>query len=262
MAKQRGIHQISGTINNLTYYEQKYVRGGLIRRVNEGMSERLKTDPSFQNTRDKNAVFGMCSRIAAAVWQHFPELGRNCIRPSAHARTTRFIYQYVTKQGFQIGDTFSFTPEFARRFVRFLNSQLRRRLDEYLPEAFDYVDALPSTGDYNFSFSEDSLYKMGLKLNTGDLGVGIREDLCVKSPEFDATTRKYSAPDIIFETRHTVAIVSADSGGESVTFPISRSSTGLKFWTIWVAPVKSVSGAMIPDYSRAICWFVMYNTVE
>lgn len=261
MAKQRGIHQISGTVNNLTYYEQKYVRGGLIRRVNEGMSERLKTDPSFKNTRDKNAIFGMCSRIAAAVWQHFPELGRNCIRPSAHARTTRFIYRYVMQQGFQLGDTFTFTTDFSRRFVRFLNSQLRRRLDEYLPEALDFIPDLPSSGDYSFSFSDGALYQMGKKLNSHHLGIGFREDLCIQSPVYDESTRKYLTPEVSYETRGSLYILESDIGGDVVTFPISRRLTGLKFWTVWVVPIKQTPDVAIPDYSRAISWFVMYDTV-
>lgn len=261
MAKQRGIHQISGTVNNLTYYEQKYVRGGLIRRVNEGMSERLKTDPIFKNTRDKNAIFGMCSRIAAAVWQHFPELGRNCIHPSAHARTTRFIYRYAMQRGFKLGDTFDFSRDFSQKFVNFLNSQIRRSLDKYQPESLSYVTDLTGGSDFGFNFSGAALYKMSEKLNTTELGIGFREDLCIQPPEYDERSRKYLAPEISYEVRSSLSIYSYDAGDITESFPVSRSVTGLKFWLIWIIPVKTDTFATIPDYSRAISWFVMYDSI-
>lgn len=97
MAKQRGIHQISGTINNLCYYEQKYVKGGLIRRVNEGMSGRLKTDPAFENTRIANREFGAASLWAARFLGLLGFRARFMTYPSRQARLTRDILR-VLKQ--------------------------------------------------------------------------------------------------------------------------------------------------------------------
>lgn len=91
MAKQRGIHQISGTINNLCYYEQKYVKGGLIRRVNEGMSGRLKTDPAFENTRIANREFGAASLWAARLLGLLGFRSKFMTYPSRQARLTKSI---------------------------------------------------------------------------------------------------------------------------------------------------------------------------
>lgn len=88
MAKQRGIHQISGKVNNLCYYQQKYVRGGLIRRINEAMSGRLKTDPVFERTREANSVFGMCSLLSSTFFDAFGLGRREMLYPSVHAKFT------------------------------------------------------------------------------------------------------------------------------------------------------------------------------
>lgn len=67
MAKQRGVVQLSGRVDNLCYYQQKGIRGGLVRRVNLAMGERVKTDPEYQNFRTANSYFGGCSMCAAAI---------------------------------------------------------------------------------------------------------------------------------------------------------------------------------------------------
>lgn len=91
MAKQRGIHQISGKINNLCYYEQKYVRGGLIRRINEAMSERLKIDPVFANTRVANKIFGGCSQYAKVLLSFFGNRSTYLFKPNRHAILTKIV---------------------------------------------------------------------------------------------------------------------------------------------------------------------------
>lgn len=95
MAKQRGIHQISGKINNLCYYEQKYVRGGLIRRINEAMSERLKTDPVFANTRRANTIFGGCSIVSSVLLEFFGSRNTFLFKPYRHALLTREVQRYL-----------------------------------------------------------------------------------------------------------------------------------------------------------------------
>jgi hypothetical protein len=99
MAKQRGIHQISGKVNNLCYYEQKYVRGGLIRRINEAMSGRLKTDPVFERTREANSLFGMCSLLSSSFFEAFGSGRREMLYPSVHAKFTAALLKLCKVNG-------------------------------------------------------------------------------------------------------------------------------------------------------------------
>jgi len=66
MAKQSGIHGIRGKINGVSYYSSKN-GGQLIRKINEGMSSRVKTAKEYANTRLNNAEFGAAGTLAGAI---------------------------------------------------------------------------------------------------------------------------------------------------------------------------------------------------
>lgn len=66
MAKQSGIHGIRGKINGVSYYSSKN-GGQLIRKINEGMSSRVKTAKEYANTRLINAEFGAAGSLAGAI---------------------------------------------------------------------------------------------------------------------------------------------------------------------------------------------------
>ena len=258
MAKQRGIHQISGTVNNLTYYEQKYVRGGLIRRVNEGMSERLKSDPAFENTRKRNAVFGMCSKIASAVWSQVPTASINATRPSVHARTTRFLYQYFAQQDFALGDSPDFDANFTRNFVNFLNSQLRNKITDFDPSIKTYEDNLGSSGNYTLQLKDNTMYNIVQKLKSEDVCISGRRDVAIAAPLFDSSQNKYLSPQVLEEERHPLTYFNLGDVDVSLDLPISRALSGFKFWCVQIFPSVERGGMIVPIYNRSITLFIGY----
>lgn len=66
MAKQSGLHQIKGKVGEHSYYRQSGVESGLIRRINQGMSNRVKTSAEFANTRLNNKEFKVAANMAKA----------------------------------------------------------------------------------------------------------------------------------------------------------------------------------------------------
>lgn len=68
MAKQSGLHQIKGKIGEYSYYRQTGVNTGLIRQINQGMSERVKTSPEYENTRLNNAEFKLATQAAGSLF--------------------------------------------------------------------------------------------------------------------------------------------------------------------------------------------------
>ena len=64
MAKQSGLHQIKGKVDGYAYYRQSGVKTGLMRRINEGLSSRVKNGAEFANTRLNNAEFGNGADVA------------------------------------------------------------------------------------------------------------------------------------------------------------------------------------------------------
>lgn len=64
MAKQIGLHQIKGRVGDHSYYRQTGVRNGLIRSINQGLSDRVKNGKEYANTRLNMAEFGHACAIA------------------------------------------------------------------------------------------------------------------------------------------------------------------------------------------------------
>lgn len=67
MAKQSGLHQLKGKVDGYSYYRQSGVKAGLMRRINEGMSARVKSSEEFANTRLNNSEFGNAADVAKVL---------------------------------------------------------------------------------------------------------------------------------------------------------------------------------------------------
>ena len=95
MAKQSGLHQIRGKVGEHSYYSQSGVSSGLIRKINQGMSQRVKTDESFANTRLNNAEFGQGCRVASCLIQHITPKYRTMLLTFAQAKAAKKVVERI-----------------------------------------------------------------------------------------------------------------------------------------------------------------------
>lgn len=91
MAKQRGLHQIKGKVGEYSYYSQTGVSGGLIRKINEGLSARVKTDAAYANTRLNNQEFGAAADTAALLGKTVVPKFRPMILPFSQAKMAKQV---------------------------------------------------------------------------------------------------------------------------------------------------------------------------
>lgn len=98
MAKQRGIHQIKGKVGDMSYYQTAGVPGGLIRRIPEGLSSRVKTADEYVNTRLNNDEFKNASMIATFAFRAVPNRKSSMMRRFAVAAMIKEALEYI-KQG-------------------------------------------------------------------------------------------------------------------------------------------------------------------
>lgn len=91
MAKQSGIHQLRGKVGNMKYYGMKGVKGGLVQSINEGMSERVKTDAAYANTRLNNAEFGGAGSTAGAIIRSLSQRWRYLLVPFATGKLAKDV---------------------------------------------------------------------------------------------------------------------------------------------------------------------------
>lgn len=90
MAKQSGVHQLRGKIGEMSYYRQAGVVPGLVRRINQGMSQRVKTSDEFANTRLNNDEFKTANYFASWAYRS--------VRPQWRAMFRRFAVAGLTKR--------------------------------------------------------------------------------------------------------------------------------------------------------------------
>lgn len=95
MAKQSGIHQLRGKVGEHSYYKQTGILSGLVRSINQGMSQRVKTDDAFANTRLNNAEFGQGCRIAAVLGQYIVPKFRPMILPFSQSKMAKIILEFI-----------------------------------------------------------------------------------------------------------------------------------------------------------------------
>ena len=95
MAKQSGLHQIRGKVGEHSYYSQSGVSSGLIRKINQGMSQRVKTDEAFANTRLNNAEFGQGCRVASCLIQHITPKYRTMLLTFAQAKAAKKVVERI-----------------------------------------------------------------------------------------------------------------------------------------------------------------------
>lgn len=88
MPKQKGLYQLQGKAQGMCYYSQAGVKLPLMRTINQGMSERVKTSEEFENTRKNNAEFALANKMATSLY--------NFIYPNWRSMFRRFTIPYMT----------------------------------------------------------------------------------------------------------------------------------------------------------------------
>lgn len=100
MAKQSGIHQLRGKVGEMSYYKTKGIVAGIVRRINQGMAQRVKTGDEYANTRLNNAEFKNANAIATAAFNSVNTRKRGMMRTFAVAEMTKRALEDI-KQGTQ-----------------------------------------------------------------------------------------------------------------------------------------------------------------
>lgn len=126
--------QLSGRVDNLCYYQQKRVRGGLVRRVNLAMSERAKTGSEYLRLRQANSYYGACSMCASAIIQMTGSRADFLHLGDRQAILTKKIYE-MQKLRFQndFRETVNFTPLTGAYLPQCYDSIVKNKMSKFLP---------------------------------------------------------------------------------------------------------------------------------
>lgn len=154
MAKQSGIHQLRGKVGEMSYYRTKGVNDGVVRRINQGMSQRVKIGDEFVNTRLNNAEFKNANAIATAAFNSVNSRKRGMMRNFAVAEMTKRALEDI-KQGSQAWG------------VRMPVTELDQLICDMLE---NYAKGGKYAGEYGVitdaTLGSDGVFKVGITLDT------------------------------------------------------------------------------------------------
>lgn len=79
----------------MSYYQQAGVNAGLVRRINQGLSDRVRTAVEFANTRLNNAEFKTASLVGAAAGHSVIPAWRSMFRRFAQANMVKRLKELI-----------------------------------------------------------------------------------------------------------------------------------------------------------------------
>ena len=129
MAKQESIYKIRGKVEGQSYFYSK--NGGYqFRKINPTMSERVKTEDAFVNTR-KNAIeFGAAGGLASAIVRGIQERYRFITTPKMVGELTKIIYNNMRADTSNIWGRRQLIPSLRPLVQNRFNDLLKNRMPE------------------------------------------------------------------------------------------------------------------------------------
>lgn len=95
MAKQVGLFNLRGKIENKSFYKTAGVAETVIRQIPEGLASRVKTAPEYANTRLNNDEFKNANAIATFLMNAVPNRRASMMRRFAIADMTKIGLEYI-----------------------------------------------------------------------------------------------------------------------------------------------------------------------
>lgn len=238
MAKQRGTHQIAGKINNLVYYEQKYIRGGLIRRQNEAMSLRLKEDVVFENTRAANSLYGACLMLSGAVLSFFGKSRDVKVIPSACAHfSTSLLRLYQAENGYTKDAPLDLSEFSGDAIIYAFDRVIQNRLDRFFSPLPRVYGAPKSSGQYDLDIPANLLENLCTISDASRVEINVSPATVFSPCIKDSTTRKFTAPSITRSVYTPTFVWDKGSGDYSNTFSIPLGSSKYCLSQLTITPV-------------------------
>lgn len=243
MAKQRGTHQIAGKINNLVYYEQKYIRGGLIRRQNEAMSGRLKEDVVFAGTREANSLFGACMMMSGAI---LSVLGyrRNLIsKPSVNGLLTASVLRmYQSANDYNKSVPVNLGNFDAASFLESTDILMKNRISRYFNGLNRIYYNVSPNGDFDVDIVAEPLAEFSKITGCERIKISIAPCVSISSIVKDGVSGKFIAPTITSRRFYKEMTWRVGDGDISLTQSTVNSSDPVQLSAIIISPIYYTEG--------------------
>lgn len=258
MAKQRGLHQIKGKVGEYSYYSQTGVSGGLIRKINEGLSSRVKNDAAYANTRLNNREFGAAADTASLLGKTVVPKFRPMILPFSQSKMAKEILKLAREHAASWGQRVVTSAD-TERLCEILSAMSKRDYTEFISLNVARESATEAT--FNWSYTTEQATLMGsLGINT----------LSVKGVQYDIATGQWvplaqqmstgylvQKESAMLLNNSTITPGSDDSGTESIdvqSFVPESNHAGHQIVVLVIMPARTING--VDHILQEYCSFV------
>ena len=180
MAKQSGLHQIRGKVGEHSYYRQTGVSSGLIRSINQGMSERVKTSEEYANTRLNNSEFGAAANVSGLLGQMVQPKFRPMVLPFSQSKMAKEILKVARQNTADWGKRVVTSADTAK-LCDILSSTSKRDSGEFV--SLSIVRDSLTSADVNYAVTAEQASLMA------SLGI---TNLTVVATQFDLATGQWN----------------------------------------------------------------------
>ena len=258
MAKQRGLHQIKGKVGEFSYYSQTGVNGGLIRKINEGLSARVKTDAAYANTRLNNQEFGAAANTAALLGQSVTPKFRPMILPFSQSKMAKEILKVAREHASNWGQRVV-TSDDTAKLCDILSAMSKRDINEFV--SVSVVRTSAAEANLNFDYSAEQASLMSSLGITGLALLGVQYDIAtgqwVPQALEMSTGYLYRRDSANLFTDGYLIHPDGDDGGESIdvaAFVPEANHSGHQIVVFVLMPTRSINN--VSHILQEYCSFI------
>lgn len=180
MAKQSGIHQLRGKVGEHSYYRQTGISTGLMRSINQGLSQRVKTSEEYANTRLNNTEFGAAANVAGLLGQMVYPKFRPMVLPFSQSKMAKEVLRVARQHADNWGQRVV-TGSDTAQLCAILSATSKRNPNEFVTVRVSRTDA--TSAEVSAEYSDDQATLMA------SLGI---THLSVKAAQYDLATGQWN----------------------------------------------------------------------
>lgn len=214
---------MSGRVDNLCYYQQKRVRGGLVRRINLAMSERVKAGEEYVNLRTANSFWGGCSIAASIILDSLGMRASFLTKANRQALLTREIYRMSIISGLDNEKTrVPFTIDTAAHFPLLFEKVVKNKAGNFFSNIPYCLYSVPMNSPISITLAGYELENYCKYYNSIGVRVSVVSECYIYSLLKDNDTQKFSPSEHGRKTRSDYILW--ESGSPSLTISFSSGS--------------------------------------
>lgn len=246
MAKGQSTFRQLGKIDGRKYYQVKGVDGIVSQSINQGMSNRVKNDAAYANTRLNNAEFGGAGSTAGAITRALSQKWRYLLVPFATGKIAKDVRAIMMQDA---------TGAWGQRGLTGTTWQaaLAEKISSYSKNSFsDYTGILldldlSAQGGMSFNVDGDAGVHNAVLESLGCTGVRLVGMVgAVNAAKYDSASGKYTPASVNFVTGESNDVDFGGQDGLSVLNPaikVSGQAANELYCAILVMlPYKEVNG--------------------